>query len=795
MVSVRRVASSNTLRSRRKSFCRNNERLVRGLEIALLVFLGVLSIKQFALLISSSTFASRRNSSTTNDAILPRSSDSTSTPSMSIHMSNLSSSSASSPASNTPLDSVGHPQDTSSSSSSMVTVLLDRLRTSRHTLESDLQKLYGPHYQDLFEPFDAQAKQRVGIGHHFLYKSPTQLSTDDQGFHRPTNSTTSSSSTGWNRLVRKLQIKLLHVLLQQDERRHLQQSQQQPPQSRITFSWVTTGNGQASGSGNLFHESYTSVLQSALAPIWQSVGMHFRARNHAISRLSSGDEYALCLPQLIGIDTQKQDVVFWDFEMTDEKDFWKLALFSHRMAHIQQSEMPALVAYHRLKEHTSLLAQLERKGMAVLGRDVTVQQTRQHAAIPDSTKLGNRALLSDHLKYLRCGKELEDGGPQVTKPGGAGVRKKLCRLYKFNTDVCPDRPHKYIWHPGWKFNALKGYTLALTMVELLQQALEQLAQHNQQQQTHMSNNDDWMQQHLKQLQQEELADAALFRAPTNIPTGVSSKWFHQEAEQQQVDGFLNTLFRQPAMCRTALLPSYSRFLDNKNKNMTLALVKKKKKNMVTTPYGDVYEQGVLFSKIKKYETDTTNQQNQQQTGGYRYAELERANDMVLVTEKADNYDCPQAPLAIDHQDAFMVTSAMGWRSLTIPAPTTTTNDNNNDNKGWLFMCLSVCDNSKCPTNDLHDRVCQKPFKKEENPTAMLRQYGTVEFQVNGIPVVDTSPLIHNKYSHLDNCRALHNNGTAYNYWQPDATGSYTLSARITGASKWSYLKISSVIAM
>jgi hypothetical protein len=135
--------------------------------------------------------------------------------------------------------------------------LLDQLIQARQNLTGRLAELYGRnYYHDIFEA------PILLLG---LFKSPQQL----------LNTNTASTATGRNRIIRKVQIKLL-----QGQLAH-------PDNDNVKFPWVTTGNGQASGAGNFFRESYTSILQEALQPVFASVGIQFQTCNHAISAMSS----------------------------------------------------------------------------------------------------------------------------------------------------------------------------------------------------------------------------------------------------------------------------------------------------------------------------------------------------------------------------------------------------------------------------------------------------------------------------------------------------------------------------
>ena len=566
---------------------------------------------------------------------------------------------------------------------------------------------------------------------------------------------------------------------------------------------MTSGNGPASGAGNLWRETFTSILETAVQPMFRAARLKFQTQNYAIQAMSSGDEVALCATELYG---RSYDVLFWDFDMTDEQDYWKLALFVYRTIGASTTTTtatttttthdtiyrPALIAFQQSRGHASVLSGLEEIGMTVLGRDSVVQR-RQDKACPNSSHRTKeeRDALPPHLQYIRCGNLMEEGGPKTYDDIVDG--KKMCRGHKFNLDVCANRPRKYIWHPGWRVNAIKGYTLAMTLTELLIDAMEELIVVFDSSGDDSSRQQQW-QDHLATLQKAEQADYERILATPGIVgpgTWLSAEKMHTIHEHIDLD----SLFKRPALCRTALLPSKSRLLQ-------AADAGKGATTLVTNLYNETYEMGVMLNKFRSFETASNNNDN----GGYRYADKERENEMVIVTDKLDylvDEACTEQ-LAINHQDVFIVSSAQGWRSMTLPSKAElrySPDFHMATAKGWIFLCLFICNDSKCPPHDLHDRIYQKPFTKEEDAASMLQEFGHLEMTVNGVEVTSFERLIKTKYSHLDNCLTLaHNttdassNGNPYQ-WKPTRNGKYILNARIVNASQWSYVKISSIIIM
>jgi len=666
-------------------------------------------------------------------------------------------------------------------------ILLDGVKEQKDILKQKLLDIYGDkYYWDIFEPIDANtsttttpaasSNKRIGVGDHYFYKSPSFLQNSLPKHEKQHNPT--SERMGWNRMVRKIQLKLLQSQLPQKTNN-----------ATTRLRWMTAGNGPASGAGNLFRETFTSVLEDAAGPIFQAAGIPFTTQNYAIQAMSSGDEVALCSTELYGRGDQNDyDIMFWDFDMTDEQDYWKLAMFASRTMALDvttspsadpKRSRPALMANQRTKGHASVLVRLEQAGIAVLGRD-TKAQGQQNKACPDSSRLSKdeREALPPHLQYIRCGKEMEEGGPKTYDDIVDG--KKMCRGYKFNPDVCPNRPRQYIWHPGWRVNAIKGYTLALTLTELLEDAVESLI-------NSMGN----MQEQLETLETNEQADHESFLA-TNRASLLPTKWVAKEESQDIHDHIdLESLFRLPALCRTALLPSKSRLLqreDLRNAGST---------KLLTNSYNETFEMGVMANRLRKFES------NQGNDGGYRYKDESRRNDMVIITDKADYLDDPSCTeeLVFSHQDAFIVTSSQNWRSITLPSEAELRYNQAYDvssAKGWIFMCLFTCNDSKCSPQDLHDRIYNKEPRKEAKSS--LQGLGDLEMTINDVPVTKYDTLIKTRYSHLDGCLGMGHDNDAESSkseytWKADGNGKYVVTARIANATRWSYFKISSLILM
>jgi len=372
--------------------------------------------------------------------------------------------------------------------------LRQQLHHARAELKAKLVELYGEeYYQDLFLPYVDLTTQnlfpghihndkntttnpplRVSIGRDLLYTSPERLPLDSSPKGARSNPNHNSTGMGWNRWVRKFQIKLvqiqLGVLQKQEEQPHRKQQQprrgrqQQPTAEDDTSSsssycqeqcrannhsdtvthndqifaayhWMTAGDGSAAGVGNFLHQSYTAVLEAALQPLLRHYfNLDFVADNYAMRRMSSAPEVAWCNTAIYGKNTTGVDSMVWDFTLADGKDHWKLALFAHRLAQLgHHRQLPALLALtpssqpQKKQAHWKVLRGLEQAGMSVLVTDPTVQ-AQQTRWVPDSAKATTVQALEaipPNLRYLKCEGELEDKGPKQYPNGKIG--KLMCR--------------------------------------------------------------------------------------------------------------------------------------------------------------------------------------------------------------------------------------------------------------------------------------------------------------------------------------------------------------------------------
>ena len=137
--------------------------------------------------------------------------------------------------------------------------LRSQLAAARHRLKARMVQLYGDYnYQTLFQPWvkgssgeyypgvpsteeaDSDLRQTKSIGDHFLFKSPEYLSA--QGAGRQILPLPDSARPGWDRMVRKFQIKLLQVMLgAMNSMEECKSKACEPPVFHAKYTWMTAG--------------------------------------------------------------------------------------------------------------------------------------------------------------------------------------------------------------------------------------------------------------------------------------------------------------------------------------------------------------------------------------------------------------------------------------------------------------------------------------------------------------------------------------------------------------------------
>ena len=211
--------------------------------------------------------------------------------------------------------------------------MLHRLETAwQDWIETRLKAIeYGPdYYHAIFEETLQQHDQKAAahdtadaagptttttrnhVGNQHIFRDPMDLPLprdDDVSLTNATTTPPSPSSSrpngGWQRMIRKYQIKLLQIQIGMLLERHYDSPQDycheqcmllghdEPPSKTpglySQFYWVNGGHSGAAGYGNWFHESYTAQLERDLKPILQQIGLDWIVRNYAMKGAESGE--------------------------------------------------------------------------------------------------------------------------------------------------------------------------------------------------------------------------------------------------------------------------------------------------------------------------------------------------------------------------------------------------------------------------------------------------------------------------------------------------------------------------
>ena len=279
-----------------------------------------------------------------------------------------------------------------------------------------------------------------------------------------------------------------------------------------------------------------------------------------------------------------------------------------------------------------------------------------------------------YVQYFKCQEKTESGDPG-------------CNEFKFNHTYCPERVGQNTWHPGWRYHALMGHTVAFTILELITQALDSLSA------SEPDTTETPQQKHARLLLLLQTLDAKeqqdyenIFMSP--LPRDLEQyfedslwKGDEKDANKEAMKDLplFETMVKDFHFCHTAMIPSEMRYrgLLTENYNET-----GKAKSY------DHYEHGVMITKMMAVETDDT------KNTSYTDPHPDHADQMVLTSsgEDWDEETCEDLT-RIDHKDFFYISSKEGWRTLTIPNNSEKkyyTEFSTETSKGWIIICLSVC---------------------------------------------------------------------------------------------------------
>lgn len=310
--------------------------------------------------------------------------------------------------------------------------LYEHIEQQRQLMEDAAQANYSHYYQDLFyENTTANDGKKASRGKLAFFNA--------------------QHPQGWDSLKDRLKAKVLSV------QEALLLAQQDSSHSTTPVQWIHTlaGSSTTAGHGNFASESYGAVLDAALAPVFESVGIRLETRVYGMSGKPSCPEMALCQEAILGTDV---DLVTWDYGMTDGRVTKNFEYWMQRASLIQSR--PVLVAHHLDKiRYRRQVGQLRRQQphLPLLVMDDAVV-TRMEKSVPDSYIDTN---LPPLLKNLKCGTDFLEA-------------TAACKNGKFRRDVCEERRWMTSWHPGYKRLALWGNLYALFLVDALQEAVQEL---------------------------------------------------------------------------------------------------------------------------------------------------------------------------------------------------------------------------------------------------------------------------------------------------------------------------------
>jgi hypothetical protein len=361
----------------------------------------------------------------------------------------------------------------------------------------------------------------------------------------------------------------------------------------------------------------------------------------------------------------------WDFAQTDGRGYnWMLILFAYKVAAISKIKdslsqpgnvphRPALFAMHLTEDRIPVLQGMQKLGLTTLGFDVKYYNHDViHEAIPEMMGLTDAQIQQTprFVRFFKCQGAIEKG-----EPG--------CDNDKWNLTICPKRKFMVRWHPGWKYQALIGNLMAMTLLDLWEEAIEKLINlepfHGGES---VMERKERLTRQLETLDKEEENDyKRIFDSA--VPDSFRSdldKW-SKKAGNLNVDYFL----KEPSFCHAAILPSEIRFRGFLTDNVTAT--------------GHIldqnsYEHGVPFYNVI------------QRVEAARVPKAYNEADEMLLVEYDKGHQTCEEDLNMDFKDFYFVSSRHGLRTITLPNDSEMkyyTEFNPKIGRGVLVACLPV----------------------------------------------------------------------------------------------------------
>lgn len=274
-----------------------------------------------------------------------------------------------------------------------------------------------------------QAKQRLidQLKSNDYYGSEhfTNLFVDQEtGMFRTLFPINDTNSQSYKRFVRKIMIKLLKAA---------------STNTVLPFVWVTSGNSVGAGHGNLFNESYSSIVQKSLHETMSTLNLDLTVRPYAMSASRSAPELAFCQSEVYGQDI---DLLVWHFGLTDMLETERMALFLYRMGLLdyatQNDNRPVMMALQIGTARRDVVESIARMGLCILQNEDKDILKLLKDGVPDTFGMTEEQInaMPPYIRNFKCDKRIEEGDP-------------YCSSDKYTLNLCPERLYQTSWHPGW----------------------------------------------------------------------------------------------------------------------------------------------------------------------------------------------------------------------------------------------------------------------------------------------------------------------------------------------------------
>jgi len=322
------------------------------------------------------------------------------------------------------------------------------------------------------------------------------------------------TSNSLNRLRRRMIYKILYA-------GHLREEKSDRV---VDFTWVTAGDGDAAGYGNLFDQAYTRVIEDTVRDSFDAVGLRFVANNFGMDGMSSGPELALCMESIYGFDV---DILSWDFHETDMHQTELYQLWANRAG--THPSLPTMFLQKATAERIKINLQLENVGLSA----VAFQPEGIRKLMPNSSTKD----LPPALRNYKCGDSDE-------------VEQGDCEAYKYDMSgtSCKLDPFQKKTRSGWKDHLLMGRAIGVFLIQQLKLAVEELEEDSFSfSVTKMTN-----------ISLSQQQDREMFMSSSLHEV---HKGNHVSKDTEFLGGLgrFSPFWKTSAYCRTALLPNQARY--------------------------------------------------------------------------------------------------------------------------------------------------------------------------------------------------------------------------------------------